>query len=144
MLDQYDIDIFNASYIPEPMSGCWLWLGGSGDSRGCISIDGEKWTAPRLSYTIHRGPIPDGLLVRHTCDNPPCVNPDHLRLGTDRDNAVDKMPSDYQPVVLSSQHVLCIRRLMAAGFTQVAAARVFRVSQKTVSHIKTRHTWRHI
>jgi hypothetical protein len=69
---------------------CWEWQGNRNDSgHGRFSWDGHKNYAHRFSYIIHIGPIPPGLLVRHRCDNPPCVNPSHLLLGTKGDNAQD-------------------------------------------------------
>lgn len=70
---------------------CWLWPGISLDSYGTIGIGaGKVWRAHRLSWVIHNGPIePDSLRVCHACDMPPCVNPSHLWLGTDKDNRRD-------------------------------------------------------
>ena|SRR5262245_40534915 len=75
---------------PEPNSGCWLWLGTlSGDGYGLgRDRDGTR-VASRLSYIAFKGLIPDGMIVRHTCDLPLCVNPDHLLLGWQRDNVKD-------------------------------------------------------
>lgn len=70
---------------------CWGWSGGTtNDGYGYLTLGREhshrKMVAHRFSYELANGPIPDGLLVLHSCDNPPCCNPDHLRLGTQSDN----------------------------------------------------------
>lgn len=89
---------FDAKYIPEPNSGCWLWFGAIGgeDDRGYISLkenDGpvKQVGAHRISWCLHRGKIPGGMHVLHHCDVPSCVNPDHLWLGTHQENMADKM-----------------------------------------------------
>ena len=69
--------------------GCWLWIGGTNqDGYGAFARYGEK-RAHRVSWVMHRGPIPAGMHVLHTCDVPGCVNPDHLFLGTHQDNMAD-------------------------------------------------------
>lgn len=69
---------------------CWLWLGSlNSNGRGQLWVNGKSMVAPRLSWTMHRGPIPSGLLVCHKCDNPSCVNPDHLELGDQKKNMQD-------------------------------------------------------
>lgn len=83
----------------EP-NGCWLWTGArcSPAPYGQMRVaDGRRHHAHRISYTIHKGPIPEGMLVRHACDNPPCVNPDHLDIGTFRDNSRDALERGRVP-----------------------------------------------
>ena len=84
---------FAAKYIPEPNSGCWLWIGAvnGGSERPQIWCEDKIQYAARVSWKLHKEePIPDGLLVLHSCDNGWCVNPDHLFLGTDLTNALDR------------------------------------------------------
>lgn len=71
-------------------AGCWIWQGGAnGQGYGVLRHDEMQHRAHRVSYELFVGPIDDGLLVLHHCDNPPCVRPDHLYAGTAADNARD-------------------------------------------------------
>lgn len=79
----------------EPMMddrGCWVWSGArTRQGYGHLACDGQFIRASRLSWLIHNGEIPPDLCVLHRCDNPPCVNPAHLWLGTKRDNTRDML-----------------------------------------------------
>jgi len=81
--------------MPEPNSGCWLWTGYVDCSWGYgqVPFRGDKYggrTAHRVSYVLFVGAVPEGMLVLHKCDVRCCVNPDHLFVGTHRDNQQDK------------------------------------------------------
>lgn len=76
----------------EKTTGCWKWHGAKSQGYGYLTVGGRNaglMRAHRLSYMIHNGKIPDGLMVLHSCDNPECTNPDHLRVGTHADNMDD-------------------------------------------------------
>ena len=86
-------DRFYDKFIPEPNSGCWLWIGGIKEyGYGIIGLGRrEEGTdkAHRVSWRIHHGEIPEGMNVLHKCDVPACVNPNHLFLGSLSDNMRD-------------------------------------------------------
>jgi hypothetical protein len=69
---------------------CWNWLASKKwDGYGQVKFEGSMQTAHRTSWILHNGPVPEKLCVLHKCDNPGCVNPEHLFLGTQRDNVHD-------------------------------------------------------
>lgn len=85
--------VFNGA-IPEPNSGCWLWMGatyrsGRAHEYGVFSFRGKRTSVHRASYIAAHGEIPPGLVCRHCCDVSLCVNPDHLVIGTQGDNVRD-------------------------------------------------------
>jgi len=81
---------FENFVIPEPNTGCHLWLGAlTNDGHGKFWVDGKLVLAHRHSYEASIGPIPCGMIVRHSCDLPCCVNDQHLLLRTNADNADD-------------------------------------------------------
>lgn len=140
---------FEEQYVPEPNSGCWIWTGrvlAKAGGYGRLDVAGVDVRAHRLSYELFKGPIPDGLMVRHQCDNPPCVNPDHLVLGTQTDNMGDaverlRMPrgSKHHNAKLTEAEVALIRNDKRSGR---ALARILGVSEQTISGIRNGHTWR--
>lgn len=95
-------DRFQENVSPEPNTGCWLWMGPHRvDGYGVFG--GMTKLAHRLSYEAFVGPIRFGGVVMHMCDNPTCVNPAHLRVGTQKDNVHD-MIAKGRNYVLPSRH----------------------------------------
>lgn len=81
-------------FLPGEKDGCWLWMGPRGKRKNknydhCHLLKNEQ-LAHRVSYTLFKGLIPAGAQILHGCDNPPCVNPKHLRAGTAQDNVDDR------------------------------------------------------
>lgn len=134
-------------------SGCWEWNGCRSDRNyGVLGYRRKQYRAHRVSYEIHVGSIPDGQVVRHTCDNPPCVNPEHLELGTHADNQADKVRRRREArgsragrAKLSDDQVLEVRRMWDHGLAdQSRLAGLFGVNQTAISAIVLRKSWTHL
>lgn len=140
---------FEKYAIPEPNSGCWLWAGHAySNGYGAITVHSHQELAHRYSYKVHKGPIPAGMLVMHQCDVRCCVNPDHLVLGTYRDNNRDCISKGRSirgeksvHAVLTESDVLLIR---ASGDTHQVIAEKFGVQRQAVGKIKARLRWAHV
>jgi hypothetical protein len=89
--------VYESKVIPVPESGCWLAVRFNGRWHyGSMMIKGLSMGLHRWSWTLFRGPIPDGLFVCHKCDTPQCSNPDHLYLGTPSENQSDSVKRGRQ------------------------------------------------
>jgi hypothetical protein len=132
---------------------CWVWTGTGGKrgKHGTLQWNNKRVGAHRISYELHNGPIPDGLWVLHRCDNRPCVNPDHLFLGTHQDNMADKVqkgrhkgwwPGESHPACkLTAERVRAIRRDVRPGHV---IATEHGVSASAVYCVKNRKSWAHV
>lgn len=90
MVNKLSPTLFTRKCDIDPVTGCWNWRSSCQTmGYGQVRISGKSWTTHRASWTVHRGPIPRGLSVLHRCDNRKCCNPEHLFLGTAKDNFED-------------------------------------------------------
>ena len=129
---------------------CWNWTAAfTKEGYGQMWRNGRYHVASRVSFELAYGPFPDDLKVCHTCDNPPCVNPRHLFLGTHLDNMRDmankKRAAHHEghgSHKLTEADVSNIRALLSQGAEQRAIARLYGVCDATVSNIKTGRYWR--
>lgn len=130
---------------------CWLWkCGKCSDGYGNFK-DGKFISAHRFSYELANGPIPKGLQVRHSCDTPSCVNPEHLLLGTvidnmrdrsDRGRAASKSGELNGRSVLKAADIPLIKSMAEQGFLLREIAESFCVSIPTINKILLGKTWR--
>lgn len=143
-----------ARYVRVRRHGCWEWTGPlTVDGYGQLHISKIQFRAHRLSYIIHKGPIPDGLFVCHKCDNPACVRPGHLYAGTHKQNMRDKrirgrsntpVGSDNGQAKLTEGAVAQIKKMLAGGHAQCEIAKSFGVDPSLVSKIKHGVVWGHV
>lgn len=131
---------------------CWIWTCGiNGKGYGNVKVNGLTKSAHRAAYELENGPIVKGMLVCHRCDNPLCVNPDHLFLGTPKQNTHDSIEKrrwsvgeHHPPAKLTESDVSEIRRRYASGERQIALGREFGIHQTGISAIVLRKKWRHV
>ncbi len=140
-------------------SGCWEWPGG-GNGKGYAHIDMKHWDWPERTVSLHRlvymlcvGPIPDEMCVLHRCDNPPCLRPDHLFLGTNADNIADKVAKGRHRSPRGEKHgmhrltaegVMDIRRRAARGESFISIGRDLGFSDSHISAVVKGKVWSHL
>jgi HNH endonuclease len=136
---------------------CWEWTGSRTQAGyGSISYKNRHHYAHRLIYELTHGPIPKNMLVCHTCDNPPCVNPSHLWIGTKGDNNRDMRDKGRDSThnaargerqgsaKLTEQSVRAIRDLHQKGHSLQSLAARFGVTSENIYIIVQRKSWKHI
>lgn len=141
---------FASKIAPEPNSGCWLWTGSHDDKGyGRIALTrGRPISAHRASWMIHFGEIPRGLVVCHKCDVRSCVNPDHLFLGTNKDNSQDAVRKGRmafgarQGGAKLTDEIVRKIRLSIEG--PAALAKQYGVSHATIIRARRGDCWRHL
>lgn len=160
------ISRFEKYYIPEPNSGCYLWIGGATGKYGRFNWAPANNYAHRASHILFKGPIPEGEDVCHSCDLGLCVNPDHLFPGTRSINIRDMMtkgraafqkdPGKYRAIGLRmvargdryqpnqklvASDIPIILYLIERGCFHVDIAKVFGVHKATIANIAKGETW---
>ncbi len=161
-LDMTLTERLNFYSVPEPNTGCTLWFGGlKGRSRrdaqtkteeryGVLSFHGLTKPAHVWAWESVNGPLPAGLIVMHKCDFPPCINPDHLKAGTQRENITDRDRKGRQRspkgeaspfAKLTGSQVLAIR---ADPRSKRVVAKEYGVTFTAVQFIRQGRTWKHI
>lgn len=150
-------ELFWKKTIKGNLRECWRWVGlFTHNGYGVFKIAKKNIRAHRFSYEIHKGPIPKGLFVLHKCDNRACVNPEHLFLGTAKENTQDMLKkgrgskppiirgSKNNKAVLTEKKVRQIKRLFLSGHKNMEISKLFGVSRDCIYDIRTGKSWRHI
>lgn len=145
---------FEERFIPEPMSGCWLWIGTEFKARGGYGaffnkeLGAKTYRAHRAAWFIYKGPIPDEMGVLHKCDTPACVNPDHLFLGDQKVNMGDarkkgrQAKGDKIPRTKLTPDIVRAIRSDTRGPKVLGA--LYDITARRVCEIRKRTRWAHV
>lgn len=140
----------------EDERGCWEFSGHKNrQGYGRARVKGKLTRMHRWSYDLVKGPIPPGLHVLHKCDNPPCINPDHLFLGTDEDNVRDreakgrgvrKKGTSHWKSQLTEEDVKAIRkaRKRQPPTSLKTLSKIYNVKESAISHAALGKSWKHL
>ena len=130
---------------------CWPWTGCRHyKGYGRIQSQRRSVSAPRALWALVHGPIPAGYCICHTCDNPPCMNMRHWFLGTVGDNYADMRAKGRERKALGERHGLArltkadVLAIRASDEPERAIAAKHGVALRTIQHVRSRATWRHI
>lgn len=132
--------------------GCWPWIGRFSGKYGALSANGESHPAHRLAWEIANGKaVPRGVVIRHACNHPWCVNPKHLRAGTQGDNMRDKLLSGRTSkgskngrAKLTEDLARVLQRRMAKGERKTDLAAEYGVSRRALRFLESGKNWAHI
>ena len=156
-------DVLSSKIEADPFGGCWLWVGElNPHGYGLVNQDGKRSLAHRVAFHCFVEPIGKGAsdhsadVIMHICDVRCCINPSHLRRGTQLENVQDRnrkgrtktdmtRQGDRHPLAkLSNDDIHNIRNLIECGFKQKEIAKIYSINQSSVSMIKNRRIWGHI
>ena len=139
------------TYLVNHATGCWECNSHAPDSSGYPRIQGKERRISRLMYSIHKGEIPSGMVVRHTCDNRLCINPEHLLIGTVQDNIQDavirgrlkglKVKYPTKPVKITGDAEEIEAAIFSGKYSQDSIAEVYGISKGTIWRIKKGVSW---
>jgi uncharacterized protein YcgL (UPF0745 family) len=144
---------FSNVIIPQEEDGCMIWKSSKRNGYGRFIVNKKIVNAHRYSYEYFIGKIPQGMILMHKCDNPPCVRPDHLELGTYEDNARDRVSKHRHKVMngelngmakLTEKDVKEIKRKLEKGYFCEDLANEYGVHISTISKINVGKYWRHV
>lgn len=144
------VERFHEKWTLNKETGCWEWNASlNANGYGQMKRPGERtnYLAHRLSYEIHYGQIPEDKMVCHTCDNPKCVKPSHLFIGTALDNnrdAASKERSTMHNARLNPEKVEAILLMSEQGISQSKIGRSFGVNQQAIFKIVHGLRWKHV
>jgi hypothetical protein len=140
----------------ERTGDCWIWVGNRRPNGYGIIQQGGKGSstlsAHRLSYEMHKGLIPDGLVVMHSCDNPACVNPDHLTVGTYKQNTADMIAKGRKRTVApkgtgngkAKLNDELVRYIRTSQKNAASIARELKLSENCIRGVRSGRTWSHV
>jgi len=134
----------------EKGPGCWLWKGSvNAHGYGNFTLNKKYVAAHRGAYLLLVGEIPVDIYVLHRCDNRRCVNPDHLFLGTQKDNIQDAISKkrfkwNLKGSPLSRETAYQIKECLLKGIPQLEIAKTFKIARTTVSAINTGQNWKDV
>lgn len=139
--------------VVKHSNGCWIYTGTPAQVYGTFKIKGQELRAHRYSYELVNGPIPEGMCACHKCDTPKCVNPDHIFIGTNKDNTLDcvrkgrmadRHGENCGTAVLTSERVTEIRNGPRNNDRFQELAQTFGVTPKHIKAVYRGDKWKHL